>query len=139
MSPTTKAPNTASVIVDGPVRVRGRLSISGKPTDAPDGVALCRCGHSGNKPFCDGSHKAAGFSDAGSVADPGDPLAESGGPLAVTIAPNGPILLRGNLSIVDGTGETAWKGAKTALCRCGQSANKPFCDGTHTRAGFTAE
>lgn len=53
---------------DGPYLIAGPLSVtdaSGKATEFPAGktAALCRCGHSKNKPFCDGSHKAAGFTD----------------------------------------------------------------------------
>jgi CDGSH-type Zn-finger protein len=58
----------ASVVVvkDGPLFVRGRV-----PVESGDGfgyevrnrMTLCRCGHSGNKPFCDGSHKQVGFRD----------------------------------------------------------------------------
>ena len=54
----------------------------------------------------------------------------------VTIVPNGPIRIFGTLNIrhSDGTEETRER--VTALCRCGLSANKPFCDGTHKRANW---
>ena len=58
-----------------------------------------------------------------------------------TITPrdNGPLLVRGSFVIVDGTGNE-WKldRDQVALCRCGQSSNKPFCDGAHRTAGFEA-
>lgn len=53
--------------------------------------------------------------------------------LQLTISKNGPILVSSPVTIVDGdTGnEIAVDKFPAALCRCGQSANKPFCDGTH--------
>jgi CDGSH-type Zn-finger protein len=48
-------------------------------------------------------------------------------------------MVTGNLEIVSGTGRTTDKATKTFLCRCGQSANKPYCDGSHKAAGFVAE
>jgi CDGSH-type Zn-finger protein len=48
-------------------------------------------------------------------------------------------VLRGALEIVSGTGRTVTRTSEAFLCRCGASANKPFCDGTHKRIGFTAE
>jgi uncharacterized Fe-S cluster protein YjdI len=53
----------------------------------------------------------------------------------VSVTPNGPLILRGNLRIVRDGVEIA-KLEKAALCRCGQSSNKPFCDGTHLKVGF---
>jgi uncharacterized Fe-S cluster protein YjdI len=56
--------NTVNVAYNGPLFVRGQLAIDGAPADAPGlacRAALCRCGQSKNKPFCDGSHKQAGF------------------------------------------------------------------------------
>ena len=53
---------------NGPIRIEGDFEIL-DPTGAAFGLAgrkvisLCRCGHSANKPFCDGSHKAQGFTD----------------------------------------------------------------------------
>ena len=53
---------------NGPLRVEGEFEIC-DPTGAAFGLAgrtvisLCRCGHSANKPFCDGSHNSVGFSD----------------------------------------------------------------------------
>ena len=53
----------------------------------------------------------------------------------VAAEPNGPLLVRGPIRVVgpDGTAEEL---SRAAFCRCGQSKNKPFCDGSHRRAGF---
>ena len=67
-------PATAKVTARGPVHLRGELSIrdhTGAVIATGKRFALCRCGASHNKPFCDGSHRAAGFSD------PGVPLGSS--------------------------------------------------------------
>lgn len=52
-------------------------------------------------------------------------------PTRVTLVPNGPITLRGDLVLPSGERDT-----RAALCRCGQSSNKPFCDGTHAKVGW---
>jgi CDGSH-type Zn-finger protein len=57
----------------------------------------------------------------------------------VVVKPNGPLLVHGNLEIRDKAGEILKQAAVVALCRCGQSATKPFCDGTHKRINFTAD
>jgi uncharacterized Fe-S cluster protein YjdI len=51
--------------------------------------------------------------------------------------PNGPLFVRGHLRIVDADGEVVREDTRMALCRCGASENKPFCDGSHRRIGFT--
>jgi CDGSH-type Zn-finger protein/uncharacterized Fe-S cluster protein YjdI len=134
--------NVVSVMYNGPLYVRGDLEVAGAASDM-SGVryraALCRCGQSKNKPFCDNSHESAGFRDYGAVGDSGDGFEVTGGPLKVGKAPNGPLLLNGNFTIVAASGRKAWKGTRAALCRCGQSKNKPFCDGTHKEVGFEAE
>ena len=139
---TPDADNRITVSNRGPLYARGDLRIAGAPEDMP-GVAtraaLCRCGRSANKPFCDNAHEADGFEDRGPVGTAGEPLAQAGGPLEVTPLPNGPLVVRGNLTLVAGDGRVAWQGTKAALCRCGGSANKPFCDGAHQRIGFTTE
>jgi CDGSH-type Zn-finger protein/uncharacterized Fe-S cluster protein YjdI len=134
--------NVVSVMYNGPLYVRGDLEVEGASGDMP-GVrfraALCRCGQSKNKPFCDNSHEDAGFKDYGAVGDGGEGFDAPGGTLEVGRAPNGPLLLSGNFSIVAASGRKAWKGTKAALCRCGHSQNKPFCDGAHKKAGFEAD
>jgi CDGSH-type Zn-finger protein len=58
-----------------------------------------------------------------------------------TITPldNGPYLVRGSVKIVDATGNVFEVTKETvALCRCGGSTTKPFCDGTHSKIGFSA-
>jgi uncharacterized Fe-S cluster protein YjdI len=50
---------------------------------------------------------------------------------------NGPLFLRGRLRIVDREGNLIREDTRLALCRCGASGNKPFCDGSHRRIGFT--
>jgi len=132
--------NYAMVVPNGPLYVRGELRIEG---DQPGGTgvraALCRCGASKNKPYCDNSHKKAGFKDPGPVGDRGETLDELLGLLQIKLASDGPLLVSGNLTIRAASGRDAWSGTKTALCRCGQSNNKPFCDGSHKAAGFSSK
>lgn len=134
--------NVVRVMYNGPLYVRGDLEVDGATEDMP-GVkfraALCRCGQSKNKPFCDNSHEEAGFRDYGAVGDQGEGFDAPGGTLKVGRAPNGPLLLNGKFTIVAASGRKAWSGTKAALCRCGQSKNKPFCDGAHKAAGFQAD
>ena len=49
---------------------------------------------------------------------------------------NGPLLLRGDVRVLDDDGNLLYEGERAALCRCGGSSNKPFCDGTHKTNGF---
>ena len=58
-----------------------------------------------------------------------------------TITPyrDGPLIVRGDFRLVDQNGDEIDPGRQTiALCRCGKSGIKPFCDGTHKRSGFSA-
>lgn len=130
--------NLARVRENGPLALHGELAIDG---EAPRFRAtLCRCGASSHKPYCDGSHGAASFVASGEPAtQASEPLAQRDGALKVTPLKDGPLVVVGNLEITTGTGRTINRVRKTALCRCGQSANKPYCDGTHARVGFKSE
>lgn len=58
-------------------------------------------------------------------------------PVTIKVRRNGPYLVRGPVTIVDHDGrELVWEGDDVALCRCGQSRTRPFCDGTHRSCGF---
>jgi CDGSH-type Zn-finger protein len=170
------------------------------------GVALCRCGGSNNKPFCDGTHGKSGFTDR-NTADPGQnkrkayagklitildnralcshaafctdelksvfrhhdrPWIDPDGaaveeiiatikkcpsgalsyaidgiealppqrPPLVTVTDNGPYAVTGGIELM---GAEFGEGASMehyTLCRCGESKNKPFCDGSHWDANF---
>ncbi|TFD83181.1 CDGSH iron-sulfur domain-containing protein [Cryobacterium lactosi] len=60
--------------------------------------------------------------------------------VSITACPNGPLLVRGRFEILAPAGEVIPSRRKTvALCRCGISTLKPFCDGSHKAVGFTTE
>lgn len=220
----------AEIMLNGPIMLHGGTAITqqfimpdhkgtstayqeGESYPAKDVVSLCRCGMSGNKPFCDGSHKTidpreinltetatfdpelktseliqgperslsddekfcafARFCDAGQrvwneVQLQGEAAKEltlqmahhcPGGRLIVwdneTQKPietyenpsvsliedvmnrcSGPIMLRGGIPVKSSNGEYYEVRNRQALCRCGQSSNKPFCDGTHASMKF---
>lgn len=134
--------NTVVVSNNGPLYVRGELHIEGAGGDMP-GVryraALCRCGASKTKPFCDNSHEGIDFRERGSIGETGEGFDAPGGPLEIKLAKNGPLLLQGSFTMLAGSARPAWRGTKAALCRCGASANKPFCDGSHKTAGFRSD
>jgi len=198
---------------NGPLIVEGlgeltRLG-SGKAYETRDRLALCRCGRSASKPFCDGSHAKVGFSDEkldGRTADKREDYAgeritihdnraicahsgictdglaavfrygqepwvdpdgatieeikavieacpsgalsysvdgieqkvEIGEP-RILVAPKGPYAVKGPVELVGpGWGAGARRDCYD-LCRCGQSKNKPFCDGTHWNVDFDEE
>ena len=54
----------------------------------------------------------------------------------IQVLPNGPYLVTGDFVLEDGDGNTLEIKEKAAFCRCGESGNKPFCDGTHSKIGF---
>lgn len=139
---TAAARNSIAVTNNGPLHVRGDLQIQDAPDDMPGTkfrASLCRCGQSEIKPFCDNSHDAAGFIDHGAVGETGSEIEAEGGTLTIRRAPSGPLLVSGNVSIIASSGRVAWQGTSAALCRCGMSNNKPFCDGAHKAAGFEAD
>lgn len=173
--------------------------------------ALCRCGQSRNKPFCDGSHTRTGFDGAETASrspylerakeldgpqltlsdaedlcafarfcdrrgtvwrqifQSDDPatrahLVEQAGacpsgrlvvwdkapwkavepdlPASIGLVEDpaqgcsGPIWLRGSIEVVSEDGSVYERRNRVTLCRCGQSRNKPFCDGTHAEVKF---
>lgn len=54
----------------------------------------------------------------------------------IEVTENGPLLIYGNIIVKDKAGNETQKSKVTAFCRCGQSNNKPYCDGTHVKCGF---
>ena len=131
--------NTVRVRENGPLAFEAGLQVKGTPQTNPR-ATLCRCGQSQNKPYCDGSHVAAGFVASGEPATATfAALAVRNGPLDLQPLPNGPLRVVGSLEVVSGTGRTCNKVGETYLCRCGHSQNKPYCDGSHKAAGFQAE
>ncbi len=135
--------NRVHVASDGPLQCVGDLRIV-----LPDGsirhetrATLCRCGASANKPFCDNSHREMPFEDAALEME--DRLRQAEGEeeesaLTIRLAANGPLLLQGPARLTCG-GSSVSEGSKGALCRCGASAMKPYCDGAHKSNGFRAE
>ncbi len=205
-------------MVRGPVRLTRRRRVLNEEREAVGWAegedyetstcrGLCRCGHSNDKPYCDGSHAEIEFEGeltadrapgkgrrevfegegmtltddrslcAGygfcrpyggvwkQVAETGDPevrervkrqillcptgrleyLETPGGePVeaetepVIAVIPNGPLWILGGIPIVAPDGFVYEPHNRMCLCRCGESGNKPFCDGTHKKAGFKA-
>lgn len=124
----------------------------------------CACGMSQNQPFCDGSHKGSEFSPVKWTADEdgdkwfcackqtdGRPFCDGShktlGETAESDAPaepliqqreNGPLFVRNCPRLTGSDGEDIPVKPAMALCRCGHSKNKPFCDGSHREAGFSS-
>jgi len=179
---------------------------SADPLETGDPAALCRCGDSSNKPFCDGSHVSAGFDGAEAAptkySDKSAKLGDSGItvednrsicvhagfcgtrvsnvwdlapetaesttriqviamvencpsgaltyrldgdtdaneavlPVEVAVLDDGPLFVKGGIPITAADGTTHEVRNRVTLCRCGASANKPYCDGAHGEAGFS--
>lgn len=136
--------NTVTVVPDGPLYLHGDIEITttdGETLLADTRVALCRCGLSENKPLCDNSHEQADFRAESSIENERGETndLDSGETLRVVPTPDGPVLLHGAFELYGTDDGSTVRDTDAALCRCGGSQNKPFCDGTHTEIDFSSE
>ena len=134
--------NIIKVFENGPLHIVGELElkdVEGELLEKTDELYLCRCGQSNNKPYCDGTHKND-FQEPGEFIKP--PVSEDGlentGEVEIKIQANGPLIFRGNVCIQD-VSENQLMRKVGGLCRCGHSANYPFCDGTHSKIEFKVD
>ncbi len=143
----TPAHARVTVAADGPFYLEGDVLLhtaDGETLLRDTRVALCRCGLSAHKPLCDGSH-ANRFADPGllpatdtSGGEPETGETETVAPaMTVKVRPDGPLILSEPFTLVGDDGRAVTK-PKAALCRCGLSQNKPYCDGSHRDGGFEA-
>jgi len=134
------------------------------PVDVEEGKAYfwCACGLSKNQPFCDGSHKGSEFNPVKWEAEAsgtkwfcackqtsGQPFCDGSHKAlsapkpraekpAVEQRENGPLVIKNVENLTGPDGAALETKPVMALCRCGESGNKPFCDGSHSDAGFTS-
>ena len=101
--------------------------------------ALCRCGLSKTKPFCDGTHKKEGIQATQTFTDEREEdINGIVGNMTITVKNNAMYSIKGPVTIFSRDGISVTTRTKAALCRCGQSEKKPFCDAKHKKCGFTA-
>jgi CDGSH-type Zn-finger protein/uncharacterized Fe-S cluster protein YjdI len=139
-SPVT---NFVQILPHGPLYLRGDIEIvseTGELILKDTRVALCRCGASREKPFCDDRHVGKPFRERGRIGDCPDPQIEGEAVGKLTIIPtaDGPYEVKGKLEI-RGSDGTTLRVENTFLCRCGGSNDKPFCDGSHATIGFISK
>ena len=131
-------PNEMLISNGGPLRVTGNITLVDEDGEEEyaNHLSLCRCGHSRSKPVCDGQHSEMEFFNSGKIFEVSETMASSR-PNRITITCNkdGPIAFRGRIRLYNQFGQECVK-ISGSLCRCGHSARKPFCDGSHSRVDF---
>ncbi|MBY5162331.1 CDGSH iron-sulfur domain-containing protein [Salsipaludibacter albus] len=108
------------------------------PDDPRGNVALCRCGHSAIRPFCDGTHRSRQLGHDRLVEPPdaaAGPVPDDLGP-SLVLQDDGPLRLCGGVSVRLPDGTVVAPADGTGLCRCGASTSRPWCDGSHSSCGF---
>ena len=131
-------PNEAMITNGGPLQVTGNITLVNEDgtIQYANHLTLCRCGHSNSKPNCDEAHLDREFLHSGKFSAMSDIQASSRpSKITVSLIKDGPITFRGRMRLHNQFGQECVK-MRGSLCRCGQSASKPFCDGSHERTGF---
>ena len=126
------------VLNDGPYIVEGLEELSNskeEDLEISPKTALCRCGASENKPYCDGSHKKIGFSSKIEKSDSERQVSSSTS--TICVLHNGPLEVANSIELRVKDEMNLSEDNPYYLCRCGASENKPFCDGSHKKIGFT--
>ena len=134
-------PNEALVTNGGPLQITGNITLVKEDgtVQYANHLTLCRCGSSGSKPNCDGQHLEKEFLHSGKIGEASEiPASQRPSKITISCIKDGPITFRGRLRLHNQFGQECVK-MRGSLCRCGQSANKPFCDGSHERTGFRSK
>lgn len=137
--------NSIMVRPNGPLICKGETAITLLGSDGTvilkdNEFALCRCGLSKTKPFCDGTHKVEGVEMTQLFMDEaGESIDESDNEMTIKVKKNAMYLVQGAVTIFSRDGVSKTTRNKAALCRCGTSDKKPFCDIKHKKCGFTAK
>ena len=132
--------NTIIIKANGPLVCEGDITVLAADEEILLQGAeayLCRCGASGKMPFCDGSHKEIKFTDPAEIHDQrAEEQAIDTGGLTITVKPDAMLIIKGPVKIQNKDASMVSYRSRGALCRCGASNNKPFCDVSHKQCGF---
>lgn len=131
-------PNEALITGAGPINLTGNITLVKEDGSIvyANHLSLCRCGGSGTKPICDEHHLNMEFLHSGRIHEASDvEHSERPSKLTISVIKNGPVTFSGRLRVRNSHGQECVK-QRGSLCRCGHSANKPFCDGSHEKTGF---
>ena len=137
--------NSIMVRPNGPLICKGDTEITLQNADGElilkdKEFALCRCGLSKTKPFCDGTHKVENVEKTQSFHDEREmDISGINEVLNITVKNNAMYSVQGAVTIFSRDGLSKTTRRKAALCRCGYSENMPFCDAKHKTCGFVAE
>ncbi len=129
-----------NVFDDGPLGVEELESLTnsnGDELEIKKRIALCRCGASQTKPFCDGTHKKIGFSSKVEKSESDKDIED--GRKAIRVLIDGPYEVSGDIALKINDEMGLSNDDPYYLCRCGASQNKPFCDGSHKKINFSDE
>lgn len=134
--------NTIMVRPNGPLICSSEVNVTIQDEDGniiakEKELALCRCGQSANKPFCDGSHKKSKIASPQNFTDERiEDLPMQQDELLIIVKPDAMLLIKSPVTIFSRDGKSVTTRTKGALCRCGASENKPFCDRQHKQCNF---
>lgn len=131
-------PNEAMVSNGGPLQVTGNITLVHEDgsVEYANHLSLCRCGRSDTKPVCNEKHLDVEFLHSGKFSEISEVHPSNrASRITMSLIKDGPITFRGRLRLHNQFGQECTK-MRGSLCRCGQSASKPFCDGSHERTGF---
>lgn len=131
-------PNEALISNGGPLQITGNITLVNEDGSVQyaNHLTLCRCGYSNSKPTCDNQHLEMEFLHSGKILEASEvPASSRPSKITISCIKDGPVTFRGRLKLRSQFGQECVK-MRGSLCRCGQSASKPFCDGSHDRVGF---
>lgn len=133
--------NRIILIENGSIYFYGDIEVQnheGKSLLRDSRISFCRCGKSSEQPLCDNTHKEIDWkADANADISKMPPSEQTEhGKLLIKLMKDGPAILEGNYTMESAELDEHSSSKGVALCRCGASSNKPFCDGTHNDIGF---